>query len=373
MKSHLIVTATVAALIGLSTGCASESEPSSTPAPTVTSTPPATPTPEVTAPETRFDLECDSIATTAAVMAFTNGPIAQQDLLQNYVEQSPELPRPVYIEAMGGLVCDWSNAMVTLSSRGASGPGAGATVLILPEADTQFATYVDVYGPSSGLRCSASSTSCFLETLINGYWLSVRLDDVAFDEPDSDAPPSAVTEFANSIVALVSALGTPAPRWAPPSTTVALGPECNSLVSPSEAQIALGLSSEPSSRGPHGGWSIWAGATLESGGGRCSWSEGDEETSYGQLAWLPAGAWAAERLLPVTTYPSAASAAIVPNLAVTDRAFNRCTDDESYCVVDLIIAGNWVQATGWADDVSSLSAHDRAIALAGAVAAHVYD
>lgn len=372
MTQRALVAATLFVLVGALTGCITQPQTTPSASPTATAAPSPTATPEAGAPETRFDLDCDSLASTAAVAAFIGGPIEKQDPLANYSEQSPELPRLTYIEAMGGLVCDWSNGVSTFSSSGGSGiPYIGTSIMILPEADTQFAKFETIYGPASGVQCSASGPTCGLDTLVNGYWLSVEMHGVIFDDPTSDLPPALVLEFFNSVDSLISALGAPAPRWSPPEGTIALGADCELIIPVSDVQSALALTNEPSVHKPGGGWSMWAGATVESGGGRCSWSANDEETYYGGLSWLPGGAWAAEKLLPSTTNPSGVTPVAIPDLATSDKAFLRCADDDSHCVVDLVIGGNWVQVDGYASSGELNVAHDRAIALAGVITARI--
>ena len=370
MTHRALVFATLVLLTGTLAGCVAEPPTAPTAAPTAPPT--ITATPDVPTPTTRFDLDCDSLASTATVAAFISEPIEKQDPLGNYSEQSPELPRLTFIEAMGGLVCDWSNGTSSFSASGIPGPPyVGASVMILPEADAQFAKFQAVQRPTTELQCSASGQGCVFDVLVNGYWLSVQMQGVVFNDTTSDAPPTLVSEFINAIDSLVSALAVPAPRWSPPTGTVALGTDCESIISASEVQSALALTDEPSVERPGGGWSIWAGATVESGGGRCSWSTSDGGVYYGGISWLPAGAWAAEKQLPGTTIPSAVSPVAIPSLTSTDRAFVRCESDDSFCVVDLIISGNWVQVQSNATSGESLTAHDRAVALAGVIATRI--
>jgi hypothetical protein len=370
MAQRALIAAILLMLAVTLTGCITQ--PPTTPSAFPTTTASPTATPESSAPETRFDLDCDSIASTATIEAFTSEPIEKQDLLANYSEQSPELPRLAYIEAMGGLVCDWSNGVSTFSSSGGPGtPYIGTSIMILPEAGTQFAKFETMYGPASGVQCSASGPTCSLDTLVNGYWLSVEMHGVIFDDPTSDLPPALVSEFFDSVDSLISALGAPAPRWSPPEGTIALGADCELIIPTSDVQSALALTNEPSVYKPGGGWSMWAGATVESGGGRCSWSANDEETYDGGLSWLPGGAWAAEKLLPGTTNPSGVTPVAIPDLATSDKAFLRCADDDSHCVVDLVIGGNWVQVDGYASSGELHVAHDRAIDLASVITARI--
>ncbi len=369
MTNRAVVAASAIVLVTLLAGCATEPSVAPVPSSPASAAPTAAP---AAAPETRFDLTCDDITTTETVAEFISEPIEKQDALAVYAQQSQELPRLTYIEAMGGLVCNWSNGLASFSERGVVGTDAGVTVLILPEADEQYAKYEATYG--SDAPCGASTLTCEFDKLIDGYWVSVSMTSVVFDDAASDEAPPLVSAFFSSVETQVAALAAPAARWTPPAGTVELGTECESIITASEAQAALEMSGDVQLSVPHGGWSIWAAATDESGGGSggCSWSNPDSEYSDGALKWLPAGAWAAEKMLPKTTYPTAVSSVSVANLAEDDEAFVRCADDESYCVVDLIIGGNWIQATGFASPDSALSAQERAIALAAAVAANVY-
>jgi hypothetical protein len=387
MNIRALAAATVVIIAGTLAACATEpaaepsmvptAEPSTVPTPSATGS--ATPTlVPASTPETRFDLTCDEISTAETVSAFINQPIEKQDALAAYVRSSEELPRLIYIEALGGLVCEWSNGTAPFTNGGDRRDpkltSAGLTVLILPDADAQFATFESKHGNASPLSCRYKS--CSFDKLIDGYWVSVYADDVAIDDTDSPTSPPLLTALVDSLEGQVAALGAPDARWTPPATTLALSTECDSIISPEEAQTALAIPGKVEARsGRHGGWSVWAGAADETGGLGCGWQELSERSTPidGWLSWLPAGEWAADRLLPITSYPTAVSPVVVANLAPDDDAFIRCDDGtEPYCVVDLIIGGNWVQLRGYATSDSALSARDRAIALAGAVAASIY-
>ena len=64
----------------------------------------------------------------------------------------------------------------------------------------------------------------------------------------------------------------------------------------------------------------------------------------GFLSTLPAGAWAWAEASEFLDSP-APEALEVTGLPASDEAWLRCSPDDSTCVVDLILGGNWIQAT----------------------------
>lgn len=315
----------------LLTACTS---PTPAPSATVTSTP--TPEPTVTAlasePLPRFDLACDDLVPPPAT-AF-RAPVAPRDPIATYAGATGYLPRLSAIQAIGGLVCEWSNGQPQASVTGANPDYTGIVVSILPDASEQWARYASTYGitGSRDFRC-ASTASCGGDELVGEYWLTAEADGVA-DEAAIDS----------ALAAIASALGNlPASRpiAAPPTGTVPLGADCTSLVGLSEVSAATGLADDLQALYAHGGWSPYAAAEQELLVHHCFWSHWGQEVNIGGAAAIPGGAGLGLHYLEVATAPTTATPLDVDGLAAGDSAWQRCSG--STCFVDVIAGGNWVQ------------------------------
>jgi len=321
----------------------------------------------------RFDLDCAAIAGLTDVGALIDEPLVERDPIAVYASVGADLPRITFVEAMGGINCEWSNGVGHASSTNTPLTYRGVEVSILPDAEEQWARFVSIYGEGESRYCnSPGSVHCGLDTLVNGYWISATLTGVVSGTvPVSDEVVAEAGAFFDSLATAVAGLGAPATAWTPPSSTIALPADCESFLSAAEVASLVGIGEELYVMRGHGGWSIWAGARVESGADSCSWVTADEY-SVGSIDWLPAGAWAAEHTLPVTTAPEGPVAVTVDGLAVSDSAYLRCG---SYCTVDLVVGGNWVQIRGFGGSdylANPMDARDTALTIATAVVSRLY-
>jgi hypothetical protein len=88
-------------------------------------------------------------------------------------------------------------------------------------------------------------------------------------------------------------------------------------------------------------------------------------TTQVQLAWIPGGAWAwaEDKTQPLADAPLQPLS--LTGLGANDSASIRCASGSASCVVDLILGGDWIEATVPA---SSTAADKRAAATAVAQA-----
>jgi len=177
---------------------------------------------------------------------------------------------------------------------------------------------------------------CTTDELVGTTWVEV----IALGAATTDSADA----LGDAAVAAVSDAPVVAEPWTPPSETSALVTECVGIISNEAIQEATGQTVPLRSVAPAGGWSIDAGAEENWGGPRCAWQYENLDVGIGFLSTLPAGAWAWAEASEFLDSP-APEALEVTGLPASDEAWLRCSPDDSTCVVDLILGGNWIQAT----------------------------
>ena len=362
MRAPIAILAPLLATILLA-GCTTPdpdatASPPSTEAPTVTPTPTATPAPS--GPTPRFDLSCADLVPPSS-SAFVSA-IEPRDPIATYAAATGSLPRLSSIQAIGGLVCEWSNGVAQASIVGAPSDYAGVLVSILPAATEQWARYATVYGITESRKfyCVDQIAYCGDDQIVGEYWLTAEVHGVA----DNGAVDSALAAMGS----LLSGLPASRPVRTPPTGTIPLSSDCTALVALTDVAAAFGLDEVVALRG-HGGWSQYAGAEEDLSMPSCSWGAGGEERGPGGIAAVPGGASQGSAYLSVATSPTTATPLQLDELASGDSAWQRCSD--SICYVDLIAGGNWIQFRVSADQISA-DLGTATSALAGAVLRTLY-
>jgi len=135
-------------------------------------------------------------------------------------------------------------------------------------------------------------------------------------------------------------------------------------------QSALGIDATVQASSGGGGWSLEAGARENWGGPHCYWAFLDSDAGVGSLATLPGGAWAWDEARTFLTLPSVPEAVTIAGLSADDEAWLRCAPGDAYCLIDLVIGGNWVEAYVWPDDAGfSIDRRAGALAIGEAIVA----
>lgn len=322
---------------------------------TVEPTPTETAEPVATAPEPRMNLTCDEIASPASASAVLSEPVTVRSAAATKLGAYPEMPSLFHVRTLGGLVCEWSNGVPESSSRGYAPGYVGASVSILPEADAQWARFVSYYGvvDDRQLYCFSSTTvDCYLDTLINGYWVEARIQGLNVDPTlDESGLLAGAAPFFDRLIAAVEGTGAPGPRWTPPADTLALPTDCDAYIGVAEVQSILGISDPlENSSGGGGGWSQGGGAVEDSSAGGCGWFFVGEDRLAGGIASLPGGAWAAAEARAAGVAPYAPEDLVLTGLVEGETAYIRCTPGDQECYVDITIGGNWVQLVVYAEE-----------------------
>jgi len=268
---------------------------------------------------------------------------------------------------LGGITCEWSNGEPLSDTTGYNPAYVGSRVLVLPNATSQWDRYLSYYGPDAeGDLCSAyeGPMHCTTDRLTGSTWVQVTTVGAA-----SEAAASALGA---EVVAAVAGAGAGAAPWTPPAGTAALPADCPGVIADDVVQSALALDVAVQASTGGGGWSLESGARQNWGGPHCYWAFLDADAGVGSLSSLPGGAWAWAEAREFLTLPSAPEAVTVAGLSAGDEAWLRCASADDYCLVDLVIGGNWVEAYLWPDDAGlSIDRRAGAIAIAEAIVANL--
>lgn len=332
-----------AALLLLS-GC-TPGTPTPTVSPTAEASATPTPTPTVepiSAPEPRIDLTCDALSAALPLAATFSTPVSSVSRAASEYGARPSMPEEYVIRSAGGLVCEFSNGQPQSTTTGSNPAYVGVQVLVLPDPGPQWDRYVSYYGVSGdrSLFCYSEATgaNCNANALAGTTWVEASVV-AAVNE-------TAGTALVDAVLAAVGGAGPGAAVWSPPADTLALPDDCEAFVDAATLQSTTGLANlEPRGR-DGGGWSLRAGAQTIDGSPSCFWAFQFADAGIGSLTVLRGGVWAAGEAQEIV-----GSAPItVAGLAEGDEARLRCGPADAWCVVDLVLGGNWVELYLSADD-----------------------
>ena len=336
------------------------------------SSPSAAPTPSpteaaISAPAPVFDVECSDLASEATLTDALGAGVTSIDPAESTMGAYPAISPTYAVRSLGGITCEWNNGEPQSDTTGSNPAYVGTRVLVLPNATSQWDRYLDYYGAEAeGDYCTAyeGPLRCTTDVLTGSTW--VQLTTVG---ATSEAAASALGA---EVVAAISGAGVGAALWSPPAGTAALPTDCSGVIADDAVQTALGIDVAVQASSGGGGWSLEAGALENWGGPHCYWAFLDADAGVGSLSTLSGGAWAWAEAREFLTLPSAPEAVTIAGLSADDEAWLRCAAADAYCLVDLVIGGNWVEAYVWPDDVGlSIDRRAGAIAIAESIVANL--
>jgi hypothetical protein len=333
-----------AALLLLS-GC-TPGTPTPTASPTVeaSSTPSPPPTVEpMSAPEPRIGLTCDELGAALPLATTFSVPVSSVSRAATEYGAHPSMPEEYVVRSLGGLVCEFSNGEPQSVVRGTSSSYVGVRLLVLPDAVAGWERYVDLYDVvgTREVYCSAAGggSSCTLNALAGTAWVDAEVVGAVTD--------AAATAVVDSMLAAVSDAGPGAEPWSPPADTIALPTECSEFIDAAGVMAATGLAGPFDVRGRDGGgWSLRGAAITTDDSPKCMIAFEFADAGIGTISTLLGGQWAAAEaqaivgLTPLT----------VAGLGADDEAWLRCGPADAWCVIDLVLGGNWVEVYLWEDD-----------------------
>lgn len=342
-------------------------EPTPTPtSPSASPTPSATPA-AISAPAPLFDVDCGDLASEATLADALGAGVTSIDPAQSMMGAYPAISPTYAVRSLGGITCEWSNGEPQSDTTGYNPAYVGSRVLVLPNATSQWDRYLSYYGPDAeGDLCSAyeGPLHCTTDRLTGSTWVQVTTVGAT-----SEAAASALGA---EVVATIAGAGAGAAPWTPPAGTATLPADCPGVIPDDAVQAALGLGVAVQASTGGGGWSLEAGARENWGGPHCYWAFLDSDAGVGSLSTLPGGAWAWAEAREFLTLPSTPEAVTVAGLSAGDEAWLRCAAGDDYCLVDLVIGGNWIEAYIWPDDAGiAIDRRAGAIAIAEAIVANL--
>jgi hypothetical protein len=357
IRSASSIVAVTTLLIAL-TAC---TDPVPTPTPTASASSEPTPSPTlapISAPAPVLDVDCAALVGDATLVGAFAVAVSSIDPAESMMAAYPAISPTYQVRSLGGITCEWSNGEPQSNTTGSNPAYVGARVMVLPNATSQWDRYLAYYGASAaGDYCTdgGGSLYCTTDALVGSTWVEVTSVGAS-----SDAAASALGA---EVVAAITAAGPGADPWSPPADTAALPADCTGVIPDAAVQSALGIDVAVQASTGGGGWSLEAGARENWGGPHCYWAFLDADAGVGSLATLPGGAWAWAEAREFLAHPSTPESVTIAGLAAGDEAWIRCAAADTYCLIDLVIAGNWVEAYVWPDD-SGFAIDHRAGALA---------
>jgi hypothetical protein len=372
----------------LLTGC-TPGPTAQAPAGTATAAPPAATGEPSTSPEplpvppSRLRLDCASLVPAALIVETVAGSL--EAVPYGAIAERPS-PLTYAVEQLGGTACAGTDPTVQPPVGGIGAAVPGYTVLVLPDAAEQYATYADLYpdvisgaeaefGDSSGGGCfgRGSESSCTRSILVGSTWIEVALTGVDVSGTATDEDVAArVAPLIESIVATVAAAPPPGLVWPVPVGTRALPVDCAGYA-PAEEVGTIFERSEELWVGPSGGggWSLSAGAWTITGTGRCGWLLANSDSAVLTMAALPGGAWAFDAALMLPD-PAERPEVLAESIPGVDRAAFGCAPALATCSLDTVIGGNWVQFSADTSEAADTAAvRHRLIRVAGGAAARL--
>ena len=333
----LVVTAALLFLAGctpeapapIASPTSAPASPTSTPSPTIDT---------VSAPQPRIDLTCDDLAASLPLTSTFSTAVSPRSRAKTEYSAQPSRPDEYIVRSVGGLVCEFSNGQ----PEGASvyNPAyVGVRVVVLPEPGAEWERYIALVEDSdnAGGACipdDVGTTRCSLRVLSANRGIEVYIAGAVSE--------AAGTALADAALSAVTSAGPGGAAWTPPAETLSLPAECETYITGASVQAITGLATAftvISVRGGAGGYNLRFAAEEINGSPACFFRFALDDGGLGSLYVLRGGEWAwAEAQTIVGATPIT-----VAGLGADDEAWLRCGPADAWCVVDLMLGGNWIE------------------------------
>ena len=306
--------------------------------PPVTQAPTTSRAPDVAAPTSRVALDCSELVSLGDLGRMFTDPMQAVNPAGPELAAGSGIPATYFVRSAGGVDCSWSNGKT--NNGGATIAAETATVTVLPDAAADWAKYRAKYHLRSDRDafCSgdSSTAACYLEALVNGYWITADFENVAAKVTGGTAPVPAVVRpvfaaAAAKLGRLPASTGTPSPATTPVG--------CDRYLTPGQAKSAIGTTATLEFGGTGDTWSVEAAALRRSGAPLCTLTPVGADQGYGYVAILPDGAWGAADALSVTGAKSLSVGGLKPG----DSATAYVSPTTNAIVVDLVVRGTWIE------------------------------
>ena len=227
-----------------------------------------TPTEEADAtwfvPESRYGLDCATIADDALITAAVPSG-SSADPLVTASGVGIAIPRVTSIISVGGNVCEWSNGAPQNDQYGINPEYSGIAVEVLSQADAGWSEMAASFGMPYDMR-ECNPYACSMSAAVGDAWVTL-FGAGAFDPVATDALFSAV-------IAAVEGAGSPAATVTPSRDRPQFG-ECEEVIPTTNVQAITGLA-DAGLNNDAGGRSAASEATLVADNLGCHWMSGDQ-------------------------------------------------------------------------------------------------
>ena len=304
---------------------------------------------DTTAPAARVNLPCTSLASKAEITGYQGAAVT---LMQpaalaagDLADDSNLIPSSDYIREAGGLDCIWSAGPVDHSETSENTVPSYLEITVQFDAENAWSIEGNAMGAENGDagECDTDGVGsiCQLDHLVGtGTWIDIlgRHSTGGGDE---------IEPLHDSVIAGVTAAGTPSAPPVPQAGTLALGTQCTDFASTASVQTALGTGVAIAASTPLHGPNDYDSLPVEYAAQDtlkdhpCIFTAGG--ATVAQLAWLPGGAWAWAEDKTQTLADAPLQSLQLTGLGVHGGAWIRCAAAGASCVVDLVIGGDWIE------------------------------
>lgn len=320
--------------------------------PVTHSAPPAI---DQSAPAAQVSTACSGLITPAELVdwqgpgtpAIAPAAIATGDL----ADPTILIPVSDYVRAAGGLECLWAAGPFDHYNPDATVVPSYLEITVQFTATAEYNLNAASLGADNGRagECDVDNPGsiCQIDDLVGGTWIEIYSRKAV----GTGAGAAGISAIENSVLAAVTAAGSPAGTPAPQAGTTPLGTTCTDFASATAVQAAVGSSaalaaSTPAQAQPFGSalaTPVWLPSENALKNHPCVFSSG--ATTQVSIGWLPGGAWVWNENRTQTLTNGPLQNLHLTGEGVNDSASIRCAASNTACTVDLVLGGNWIEAT----------------------------
>jgi hypothetical protein len=261
-----------------------------------------------------------------------------------------ELPVSDYVRAAGGLDCLWAAGPYDHYNPDPSVVPSYLEITLQFNATSEYNLNASSDGASGGRagECDEDDPGsiCQLDDLVGSTWIEIYSRKAVGTGAGNDG----IQTIENSVIAAVTAAGTPAGTPATQTGTTPLGTQCTDFTTTTAVQTAVGsgavTASTPAQAQEFGSalaTPVWIPSQDALKNHPCVFNAG--ATTQATIAWIPGGAWAWNENKTQTLAESPLQTLHVSGEQSGDGAWIRCAASDGACTVDLVLGGNWIEAT----------------------------
>ena len=318
-------------------------------------TKPVVPAIDITAPTARVASACNTLITPqeltdwqgTGTTAIAPALIAAGDL----TDASIQIPVSDYIRAAGGLECLWAAGPFDHYNPDPSAVPSYLEITVQFDAASEYNLNAASLGASGGRagECDVDDPGsiCQIDDLVGSAWIEIYSRKAV----GTGTGPSGISTIETSVLAAVTAAGTPSGAPTPQTGTTSLGTQCTDFASTAAVQSAVGSSTAVTANTPAQQQTfgsalstpLWLPSQDALKNHPCVFTSGT--TTQAAISWIPGGAWAWNEDKSQTLANAPLQPLHVAGEQSGDTAAIRCAASDASCTVDLVLGGNWIELT----------------------------